>query len=124
MPHFDENGNDTYLCQFCLRVKGGLVPSLYIVGRGNQCPECQKKEPLITPNNVEGVLRNWLLTDRPDYLKHISSKEIIRAIKSTSDMLDMEAVDLYEPITKEEWLKMVASPLEMIKQEFLPGTVR
>jgi rubrerythrin len=46
MPHFDEYGGDTWICQVCGKIKNSLVPSVWrpdITGHksaGNVCPDC------------------------------------------------------------------------------------
>jgi hypothetical protein len=42
MPHFDVDGNDTWLCQYCAGVFPARVQSIWIKGKGNQCPKCAK----------------------------------------------------------------------------------
>lgn len=76
MPHFDEDGNDTYLCQFCARVFSAIPKYLpvYIEGRGNKCPSCQKsgydiRKPIEPPISLhehcrrESGLEGQALTD-------------------------------------------------------------
>jgi hypothetical protein len=42
MPHFDEQGRDTWICQYCANIYSDTVKSIWIKGRGNQCPTCAK----------------------------------------------------------------------------------
>lgn len=52
MPHFDEDGFDTWICQICGRAFGSNVKSEWrpdITGKpgaGNVCPNCLGKAPL------------------------------------------------------------------------------
>lgn len=54
MPHFNELGHDTYICQFCGQIKDGQLDlSVWVEGRGNKCSTCnfedQSKKPLEPP---------------------------------------------------------------------------
>lgn len=55
MPHFDEFGDDEWICQVCGKVLNSKIKSEWreditgIKGAGNTCPDCVKKHDIYQP---------------------------------------------------------------------------